>query len=68
MRQRGGKFPALLAEDNYDQGTSVKSVVRSVCVWEGRGKIEIITQSIVSHSVMRQRCVFARDGDECGAA
>lgn len=35
---------------------------------EERGKIEIITLSIVSHSVMRQRCAFARDGDECGAA
>lgn len=41
-----------------------------VCVSEvgGEGKIEIITLPIVSYSVMRQRCVFARDGDEHGPA
>ena len=40
-----------------------------VCVCGGRqSQIEIITLPIVSHSIMRQRCVFARDGDEGSAA
>lgn len=35
-------------------------------VWVGKleSKIEIITLFIVSHSIIRQRCVFARKGDE----
>lgn len=37
MRQRGGKFPALLAEDNYDRGTSVMS---AVCVSGSAGEGE----------------------------
>lgn len=42
-----------------------------VCVWQEereRVKSEIITLPIVSHSITRQRCVFARDGDERGPA
>lgn len=39
----------------------------SVCVWEGESKIEIITLPIVLPSITRQRCVFARDGDEHAA-
>lgn len=47
----------------------MKFAVR-VCLCLGRGgsKIEIITLPIVSLSITRQRCVFASDGNEHGAA
>lgn len=49
----------------------MKFAMRGECVCVSGGeesKIEIITLPIVSHSIMRQRCVFARDGDEPGPA
>lgn len=47
---------------------AVRRVCVCVCLGGGESKIEIITLPIVSHSIMRQRCVFARDGDEHGPA
>lgn len=66
----GGKIPSTIGRGqlwprDFCDVCSEKCVCLGV---QGRGKIEIITQSIVSHSVMRQRCVFAWVGDECGAA
>lgn len=48
----------------------MKFAVSRECVYVclGGGGIEIITLPIVSHSIMRQRCVFARDGDELDPA
>lgn len=66
----GGKIPSAIGRGQlWPRDFCKVCSEKCVCLGgEGRGKIEIITQSIVSHSVMRQRCVFARDGDECGAA